>query len=189
MVVVVVLLAPCCPIWALAAGTAGPEDQPMLLFPEGTTTNGRFLLPFRTGAFLAGVPVQPVVLKFRTARRGLNPSWETIPIARHLFYLMAQPLHAVTVLELPVYVPNEAEKADPALYGRGVRAAMMAAGDFSPMDATLEDKWEYQALLAGKAPPVRDGAAVVGKENGAGGAVPVVARAGKASGGSGKKRS
>ncbi len=31
---------------------------------QGTTTNGRYLLPFRTGAFLAGSPVQPVVLRY-----------------------------------------------------------------------------------------------------------------------------
>lgn len=31
---------------------------------QGTTTNGNFLLPFKTGAFLAGVPVQPVILQY-----------------------------------------------------------------------------------------------------------------------------
>ncbi len=31
---------------------------------QGTTTNGDFLLPFKTGAFLAGAPVQPVILKY-----------------------------------------------------------------------------------------------------------------------------
>ena len=91
---------------------------------------------------------------------------------------MAQPLHALTVLELPVYVPSDAERADPALFARGVRSAMMNAGDFSPLDATLEDKWEYQALLAGREPPPR--AVVGGKENGGARGVPVAARAGKA---------
>ena len=31
---------------------------------QGTTTNGRYLLNFKTGSFLAAVPVQPVVLKY-----------------------------------------------------------------------------------------------------------------------------
>ena len=31
---------------------------------QGTTTNGKFLLPFKSGAFLAGVPVQPVILQY-----------------------------------------------------------------------------------------------------------------------------
>lgn len=39
-----------------------------LLIAQGTTTNGDFLLPFKTGAFLAGVPVRPVILKYDTVR-------------------------------------------------------------------------------------------------------------------------
>jgi hypothetical protein len=48
----------------MAAGRLPPRPRPLLLFPEGTTTNGRFLLPFKTGAFLAGQPLQPVVLRY-----------------------------------------------------------------------------------------------------------------------------
>ncbi len=40
---------------------------------QGTTTNGRYLLPFRTGAFLAGVPVQPVIIKYGQARISAHP--------------------------------------------------------------------------------------------------------------------
>ncbi len=47
----------------MAAGWL-PHARPLLLFPEGTTTNGRYLLPFKTGAFLAGEPVQPVVIRY-----------------------------------------------------------------------------------------------------------------------------
>uniref|UniRef100_A0AAY5EWM9 EF-hand domain-containing protein n=1 Tax=Electrophorus electricus TaxID=8005 RepID=A0AAY5EWM9_ELEEL len=36
----------------------------MLMFPEGTTTNGQALIKFKPGAFLAGVPVQPVLLRY-----------------------------------------------------------------------------------------------------------------------------
>lgn len=42
----------------------GPHRRPILLFPEGTTTNGRYLLRFRTGTFIAGVPIQPTILKY-----------------------------------------------------------------------------------------------------------------------------
>lgn len=37
---------------------------PLCLFPEGTTTNNSCLLPFKTGAFRAGLPLQPVVIKY-----------------------------------------------------------------------------------------------------------------------------
>ena len=44
---------------------ARATKQPRELFHvawQGTTTNGEYLLPFKTGAFLAGAPVQPVIL-------------------------------------------------------------------------------------------------------------------------------
>ena len=51
----------------VAAGE-GPHRRPILLFPEGTTTNGQYLLGFRTGSFIAGVPVQPIILKYGRVR-------------------------------------------------------------------------------------------------------------------------
>ena len=47
-----------------------PHARPLLLFPEGTTTNGHYLLPFKTGAFLAGQPLQLVVMRYGEVRRG-----------------------------------------------------------------------------------------------------------------------
>lgn len=43
---------------------------------EGTTTNGDFLLPFKSGAFLSGAPVQPVILRYPYQR--LSPAWDSI---------------------------------------------------------------------------------------------------------------
>ena len=37
----------------------------LLIFPEGTTTNASQLVIFRTGAFAAGQPVQPVAIQRR----------------------------------------------------------------------------------------------------------------------------
>ncbi|XP_015688321.1 lysophospholipid acyltransferase LPEAT1-like isoform X2 [Oryza brachyantha] len=48
----------------------------MLLFPEGTTTNGDYLLPFKTGAFLARVPVQPVILRYPYTM--FSPAWDSM---------------------------------------------------------------------------------------------------------------
>jgi len=41
---------------------------------QGTTTNGRFLLPFKTGAFLAGVPVLPTIIHYRCGSAAENSS-------------------------------------------------------------------------------------------------------------------
>ena len=51
------------------------------MFPEGTTTNGRQLVSFRTGAFLAPVPVHPHVIKApflpgsASGGSGFTPKW------------------------------------------------------------------------------------------------------------------
>ncbi|KAL6775996.1 PGA3 [Auxenochlorella protothecoides x Auxenochlorella symbiontica] len=137
-----------------AAGRTGVEKRPLLLFPEGTTSNGEYMLPFKTGAFLAGVPVQPVVIKYH--RGTIWPTWETIPPLRHLFLLLCHPRHSVTFLELPVYVPNEAEKADPKLYADNVRKMMMEHSGTKDTRATFEDKMRYLTMLKkqyGKALP------------------------------------
>lgn len=43
---------------------------------EGTTTNGDYLLPFKTGAFLARAPVLPVILRYPYQR--FSPAWDSI---------------------------------------------------------------------------------------------------------------
>ena len=91
---------------AAASGTDGGA-RPMLLFPEvrnhlvtafvlqglllcdplsalcfqGTTTNGQYLLPFKSGAFLAGAPVQPVLIRYGKVRFPalLNPGVRFCP--------------------------------------------------------------------------------------------------------------
>ena len=59
---------------------------------EGTTTNGDFLLPFKTGGFLAKAPVLPVILKYPYQR--FSPAWDSISgvstyiVIKHVFQLL-----------------------------------------------------------------------------------------------------
>ncbi|KAJ0087238.1 hypothetical protein Patl1_09106 [Pistacia atlantica] len=94
----------------------------MMLFPEGTTTNGDFLLPFKTGAFLARVPVLPVILRYPYQRFSL--AWDSISGARHVLFLLCQFVNHIEVTRLPVYYPSQQEKDDPKLYAENVRRLM-----------------------------------------------------------------
>ena len=58
----------------------------IMMCAEGTTTNGSYLLPFKTGAFLARIPVQPIILKYRYRR--LSPAWDTISGVSIFFLLL-----------------------------------------------------------------------------------------------------
>jgi lysophosphatidylcholine acyltransferase / lyso-PAF acetyltransferase len=62
----------------------GPHRRPILLFPEGTTTNGRYMLRFRTGGFIAGVPVQPIILKYGRVRQNFSYTVTPEPCNLHV---------------------------------------------------------------------------------------------------------
>jgi lysophosphatidylcholine acyltransferase/lyso-PAF acetyltransferase len=42
------------------------KTPPILIYPEGATTNGEALVYFNKGAFASLRPVQPIVLKYWT---------------------------------------------------------------------------------------------------------------------------
>ena len=44
----------------------------MLVFPEGATTNGDYLIKFKKGPFSGLNSVQPVIIKYKTPN-GFNP--------------------------------------------------------------------------------------------------------------------
>ncbi|KAG2628175.1 lysophospholipid acyltransferase LPEAT1-like isoform X1 [Panicum virgatum] len=123
----------------------------MLLFPEGTTTNGDYLLPFKTGAFIAKAPVQPVILRYPYRR--FNPAWESMSGARHVFLLLCQFVNYLEVIHLPVYYPSEQEKNDPKLYANNVRKLMAVEGNLFLLDLGLAEKRVYHAALNGNSLP------------------------------------
>nr|GEY05389.1 lysophospholipid acyltransferase LPEAT1 isoform X1 [Tanacetum cinerariifolium] len=120
----------------------------MLLFPEGTTTNGDYILPFKTGAFLAKAPVLPVILKYPYER--FSPAWDSISGARHVILLLCQFVNYMTVTRLPVYYPSQEEKDDPKLYAENVRRLMAREGNLTMTDIGLAEKRVYHAALNGR---------------------------------------
>ncbi|KAL5558089.1 hypothetical protein UlMin_034300 [Ulmus minor] len=124
------------------------ENAPiMMLFPEGTTTNGDFLLPFKTGAFLAKAPVLPVILRYPYQR--FSPAWDSISGVRHVIFLLSQFSNHLEVTRLPVYHPSQQEKDDPRLFADNVRRLMAREGNLIMSDIGLAEKRIYHAALNG----------------------------------------
>ncbi|KAG9441941.1 hypothetical protein H6P81_017795 [Aristolochia fimbriata] len=119
----------------------------MMLFPEGTTTNGEYLLPFKTGAFLSKAPVLPVLLRYPYQR--FSPAWDTISGVRHVVLLLCQFVNHMEVIRLPVYYPSDEEKEDPKLYASNVRKLMANEGNLLMSDIGLAEKRIYHAALNG----------------------------------------
>ncbi|XP_068639687.1 lysophospholipid acyltransferase LPEAT1-like isoform X1 [Aristolochia californica] len=123
----------------------------MMLFPEGTTTNGEYLLPFKTGAFVSKAPVLPVLLRYPYQR--FSPAWDTISGVRHVVFLLCQFVNHMEVIRLPVYHPSDEEKEDPKLYASNVRKLMANEGNLIISDIGLAEKRIYHAALNGNSLP------------------------------------
>ncbi|PIN03176.1 putative phosphate acyltransferase, contains PlsC domain [Handroanthus impetiginosus] len=119
----------------------------MMLFPEGTTTNGDYLLPFKSGAFLAKAPVLPIILRYPYCR--FSPAWDSISGVRHVILLLCQFINYIEVTRLPVYHPSEQEKEEPKLYAENVRKLMANEGNLILSDIGLAEKRVYHAALNG----------------------------------------
>ncbi|XXQ36907.1 EF-hand domain-containing protein [Plasmodiophora brassicae] len=97
---------------------------PLLIFPEGTTSNNTTLLRFKKGGFVASVPVQPVALKYPWEY--FDPSWTNYSpqMGGTCFRLLCQVYTSVEVTWLPVVTPTPEEAADPQLFADNVRTTM-----------------------------------------------------------------
>ncbi|KAL6290123.1 hypothetical protein ACE6H2_007633 [Prunus campanulata] len=80
----------------------------VLLFPEGTTTNGRFLISFELGAFIPGFPIQPVTVRYPHVH--FDQSWGHISLAKLMFRMFTQFHNFMEVEYLPVVSPLDKKK-------------------------------------------------------------------------------
>jgi len=109
-----------------------PGRRPLLIFPEGTTTNGEGLLDFKRGAFVSGAPVRPVVIvytgqfdpastNYKSTEKGLEATSDVEWAAQ----FMGHYVHSMHVRVLPPYLPSADERADSELYARNVHLIMV----------------------------------------------------------------
>ncbi|KAL7984613.1 hypothetical protein Chor_003183 [Crotalus horridus] len=96
----------------------------IMIFPEGTCTNRSCLITFKPGAFIPGVPVQPVILRYPNKLDTITWTWQG-PGALTILWLTLCQFHNFVEIEfLPVYIPSEEEKKNPSLYANNVRRLM-----------------------------------------------------------------
>nr|XP_021149729.1 lysophosphatidylcholine acyltransferase 2 [Columba livia] len=111
----------------------------ILIFPEGTCTNRSCLITFKQGAFLPGVPVQPVLLRYPNRVDTVTWTWQGYSGTELLLMTLCQLYTRVEVEFLPVHVPTEEEKSDPIIFADRVRQTMATALNVPVTDHTFED--------------------------------------------------
>ncbi|XP_052002984.1 lysophosphatidylcholine acyltransferase 2 [Xyrauchen texanus] len=111
----------------------------MIIFPEGTCTNRSCLITFKQGAFVPGVPVQPVLIRYPNKLDTVTWTWQGPKSARLLLLTLCQLYTTVEIEFLPPHIPTETEKKSPTKFAQSVRAVMAESLGLLVTDHTYED--------------------------------------------------
>jgi len=132
------------------------ERPPLIIYPEGATTNNECLIKFKRGPFGSGKSVQPVCLKYWSPN-GISPQNDTFS-ALHFYFCYLSPFITCRMKIYPVFEPNQffwdnhwdeasGEKQWQA-YSRVIRDDIMAKSfDFRLFECYLESKFELKELF------------------------------------------
>ncbi len=129
------------------------EYPPVCIFPEGGTSNGKYLLAYKRGAFSGLRAVKPIVLKYSFGT--LSPAWDVIPFLPLIIMQFSLFNFKVVIKELPIFVPNQylftthANKGNESweVYAWAMREIMSDVGPFEKNDQPYREKLHYEALL------------------------------------------
>ncbi|KAI6706730.1 hypothetical protein NL676_009692 [Syzygium grande] len=97
----------------------------LMLFPEGTTTNGRVIISFQLGAFIPAYPIQPVIVRYPHVH--FDQSWGNVSLAKLMFRMFTQFHNFMEVEYLPVIYPLEDRKETAACFAKRASDAIATA--------------------------------------------------------------
>lgn len=83
------------------------EAPPLMMCPEGATTNGKYLIQFKRGAFFSLRAVKPYFSSYWTLTNVRPVHGDSISFLAYMNVLYACGIVAVTYNEMPVFKPNE----------------------------------------------------------------------------------
>ena len=143
----------------MAATMRDESVPPVVVFAEGTTTNGSYLLPFKKGAFIAALPLKMATIRYEWAGSGsVSPAWESIGALRHILLMLCTLTHSASVTIERIEpdggnVGSAGEGAGggpgggPEAYASKCRERMLARASFKPSGSSWKDKQEYHRKL------------------------------------------
>lgn len=135
--------------------------SPLVLFPEGTTTNNTQLMKFKRGAFYAEKRVSPVLLKYKQSQVNtlgtFSAAWDTDEFFPHVILQLSLPpcYFACEIICLPDFEPNEflfekfASKGETRweIFAWAVRDIMVKQGGFKECDMSWRHKIQYEKYM------------------------------------------
>ncbi|XP_015584376.2 lysophospholipid acyltransferase LPEAT2 isoform X1 [Ricinus communis] len=97
----------------------------VLLFPEGTTTNGNVVISFQLGAFIPGYAIQPVIVRYPHVH--FDQSWGYISLAKLMFRMFTQFHNFMEVEYLPIVSPLDNCKENPVHFAKRTSHSIASA--------------------------------------------------------------
>lgn len=132
----------------------GSDYAPIIVFAEGTTTNGTTLLRMRKGAFARMSPIIPCFVTWSGGT--IQPSFECLPFWSLIFFWMSSPLpYKVTLHIMPPFRPNAymlekfADKGSEPweIYAWCMRDLIAKNGNFKISNRSLRDKFAFEDYM------------------------------------------
>ena len=125
--------------------------SPLCIFPEGTTTNGKYILKLKKGAFYALLPIKPQILLFDDDVN-YSPACGVSSTAFNYFRSLAYFRVNIYLCQLPVIKPteymwehySELGKEKWEIYAEVTRKIMCEIGGLKPSSKTYRDIKRYE---------------------------------------------
>ena len=113
-----------------------------VIFPEGTYSNGKHVLQFKSGAFVPGHPVTPIAFTFPE----YTPFWnrEESTFGVQIYRILGRLYTPVTIRFLPTYTPSKDEVENPKLFAENVRLLLSEATGRSLSQYDVKDSPNYR---------------------------------------------
>ena len=131
----------------------GSQIPQVLIFPEGTTTNGEYLISFKKGAFLPLAPIKIKCLKYNNPR--FNPSLDVLGAGITFLLTFCQFSNSLTIYEYDNFYPdylNLKDENDWQIYANKVKDIMLKTLNCKSSELGFAEKNTYINTVRGKTP-------------------------------------
>jgi lysophosphatidylcholine acyltransferase / lyso-PAF acetyltransferase len=136
------------------------NDYPFLaVYPDSTQSNGKYLLPFKKGAFQSLRAVQPIIFEHKPIFSCfVHNQFDCLGFFHGIVLMNAFGAYTSTMKVLPPFLPNDylfEKHADEGetkalIFAWAVRDAMSKAGNLPKIEADARDKKLYKDFMCGK---------------------------------------
>lgn len=121
---------------------------PVLIYPEGTTSNGQYLISFKKGAFSNLTPLKLYAIKY--TKKNFSPSLDTLGTLKSFFFIILQFYNSVTVYDMGTYYPDQLNlksEEDWEIYAKKIKEIMLKTLDVKSIELGFADRIQYEKTL------------------------------------------